>query len=152
MAFKISTGFWKYIGTYVITCVHIHIHIRYERCVKHNSISHHSFVRSFPSTTCNYMYIYILICAHLIIIIFFLYVCTYVRTIRTNVYRNATQNEIKDAYRKMAMAFHPDRHEGCEIKTDAFKEATEAYQVLSGEWMRMWLIVNVWLCECVLYE
>lgn len=33
----------------------------------------------------------------------------------------------------MAMALHPDRHDGCEVKGDAFKRATEAYQVLSGE-------------------
>jgi molecular chaperone DnaJ len=48
--------------------------------------------------------------------------------------RNATQNEIKEAYRKMALALHPDRHKGCETKGDLFKEATEAYKVLSGEY------------------
>jgi DnaJ-class molecular chaperone len=47
--------------------------------------------------------------------------------------RHETKNEIKDAYRKMAMALHPDRNDGCEIKGDEFKRATEAYQVLSGE-------------------
>jgi molecular chaperone DnaJ len=47
--------------------------------------------------------------------------------------RNATQNEIKDAYRKMAMISHPDRNDGCELKGNEFKKATEAYQVLSGE-------------------
>lgn len=47
--------------------------------------------------------------------------------------RNATQNEIKEAYRKMAMALHPDRHKGCELKGDQFKEATEAYKVLSDK-------------------
>jgi len=47
--------------------------------------------------------------------------------------RNATQNEIKDAYRKMAMILHPDRNDGCELKGDEFKNATEAYQVLSGK-------------------
>jgi molecular chaperone DnaJ len=47
--------------------------------------------------------------------------------------RNATQNEIKEAYRKLAMALHPDRHKGCETKGNQFKEATEAYKVLSGE-------------------
>lgn len=44
----------------------------------------------------------------------------------------ASQNEIKDAYRKLALALHPDRHAGCEIKTSEFKTATDAYQTLSG--------------------
>lgn len=46
--------------------------------------------------------------------------------------RNATQTEIKEAYRKLAFTLHPDRHDGCEIKTNQFKNATEAYQTLSG--------------------
>jgi molecular chaperone DnaJ len=47
--------------------------------------------------------------------------------------RNASKNEIKEAYRKMALMLHPDRHDGCEIKSEEFKKATEAYQTLSGE-------------------
>jgi curved DNA-binding protein CbpA len=49
------------------------------------------------------------------------------------IHRNATQNEIKDAYRKLAFTLHPDRHDGepCQIKTNQFKKATEAYQILS---------------------
>jgi len=43
----------------------------------------------------------------------------------------ASQKEIKDAYRKLALALHPDRHAGCEIKSSEFKNATEAYQTLS---------------------
>jgi molecular chaperone DnaJ len=45
--------------------------------------------------------------------------------------RNASKNEIKEAYRKMALMLHPDRHDGCEIKSEEFKKATEAYQTLS---------------------
>jgi DnaJ-class molecular chaperone len=33
----------------------------------------------------------------------------------------------------MALMLHPDRHDGCEIKSEEFKKATEAYQTLSGE-------------------
>ena len=33
----------------------------------------------------------------------------------------------------MAMILHPDRNDGCEIKGNQFKQATEAYQVLSGK-------------------
>jgi DnaJ-class molecular chaperone len=51
--------------------------------------------------------------------------------------RNATSIEIKDAYRKLAFSLHPDRHDGCQIKTNQFKQATEAYQILSG--MCVWM-------------
>jgi curved DNA-binding protein CbpA len=47
------------------------------------------------------------------------------------IHRTASQNEVKDAYRKLAMALHPDRHNGCEKKAGEFKKATEAYTVLS---------------------
>uniref|UniRef100_A0A7S2XKL5 J domain-containing protein n=1 Tax=Attheya septentrionalis TaxID=420275 RepID=A0A7S2XKL5_9STRA len=43
----------------------------------------------------------------------------------------ASKLEIKDAYRKLALALHPDRHDGCDIKTREFKEASEAYRTLS---------------------
>lgn len=45
--------------------------------------------------------------------------------------RTATKHEIKLAYRKIALALHPDRHNGCPIKGDDFKEASEAYKTLS---------------------
>lgn len=35
------------------------------------------------------------------------------------------------AYRKLALALHPDRHDGCKDKASAFKDASEAYNVLS---------------------
>lgn len=43
---------------------------------------------------------------------------------------NATKIEIKTAYRKLALSLHPDRTDGDEGKTKAFKEATEAYNIL----------------------
>jgi molecular chaperone DnaJ len=45
--------------------------------------------------------------------------------------RGATAEEIKKAYRKVALAHHPDRNPGDKAAEDAFKEASEAYQVLS---------------------
>ncbi len=54
--------------------------------------------------------------------------------------RTASQNEVKDAYRKLAMALHPDRHNGCEKKAGEFKKATEAYTVLSGEFLAKTLV------------
>ena len=45
--------------------------------------------------------------------------------------RTATADEIKKAYRKKAMAFHPDRNPGDATAEANFKEAAEAYEVLS---------------------
>ncbi|EED91009.1 predicted protein, partial [Thalassiosira pseudonana CCMP1335] len=45
--------------------------------------------------------------------------------------RTATTHEIKQSYRKIALALHPDRHNGCEIKSNEFKQASEAYKILS---------------------
>ncbi|KAL7447417.1 hypothetical protein ACHAXM_010627 [Skeletonema potamos] len=45
--------------------------------------------------------------------------------------RTATQSEIKQSYRKIALLLHPDRHDGCDIKTAKFKEVNEAYRILS---------------------
>lgn len=45
--------------------------------------------------------------------------------------RNASAEDVKKAYRKAALAHHPDRNPGDKKSEDKFKEATEAYQVLS---------------------
>ena len=45
--------------------------------------------------------------------------------------RTATEVEIKSAYRKLALKFHPDRNPGDKIAEDRFKEAAEAYAVLA---------------------
>lgn len=44
--------------------------------------------------------------------------------------RGASEDEIKKAYRKVAMQFHPDRNPGDKEAEGKFKEATEAYEVL----------------------
>lgn len=44
--------------------------------------------------------------------------------------KNASEAEIKKAYRKKAMKFHPDRNKGDEEAAKKFKEASEAYEVL----------------------
>src|SRR5271168_359012 len=45
--------------------------------------------------------------------------------------KNATQEEIKSAYRKLALQFHPDRNPDNKEAEEKFKEAAEAYSVLS---------------------
>ncbi len=44
--------------------------------------------------------------------------------------RTASDDEIKQAYRKLAMQFHPDRNGGSKEAEERFKEITEAYDVL----------------------
>ena len=45
--------------------------------------------------------------------------------------KSSSQDEIKKAYRKVAMQHHPDRNPGDKSAEDKFKEAAEAYEILS---------------------
>ena len=45
--------------------------------------------------------------------------------------RSATTDEIKAAYRKLALKYHPDRNPGNKEAEEKFKEAAEAYEILS---------------------
>ncbi|MCX7726838.1 MAG: DnaJ domain-containing protein, partial [Chitinispirillaceae bacterium] len=44
--------------------------------------------------------------------------------------KNATEEEIKRAYRKLAIKYHPDKNPGDKTAEEKFREATEAYEVL----------------------
>lgn len=46
--------------------------------------------------------------------------------------KGADDSEIKKAYRKMAMKYHPDKNPGDKVAEEKFKEAAEAYEVLSN--------------------
>lgn len=47
-----------------------------------------------------------------------------------SVSKTANEDEVKKAYRKLALQFHPDRNAGDKDAEDKFKEATEAYEIL----------------------
>lgn len=47
--------------------------------------------------------------------------------------KSASADEIKKAYRKVAMQFHPDRNPGDKAAEEKFKEAAEAYEILSDQ-------------------
>lgn len=44
--------------------------------------------------------------------------------------KNASEDDIKKAYRKLAIKYHPDRNPGDKKAEEKFKEAAEAYDVL----------------------
>ncbi len=50
--------------------------------------------------------------------------------------KNASEDEIKKAYRKLAMKYHPDRNPDSKTAEEKFKEVKEAYEILSDEHKR----------------
>jgi molecular chaperone DnaJ len=52
------------------------------------------------------------------------------------VQKNATKDEIKKGYRKLAVQYHPDKNQGDKEAEAKFKEATEAYEILSDDQKR----------------
>ncbi len=54
--------------------------------------------------------------------------------------KGADADEIKKAYRKMAIKYHPDKNQGDKQAEEKFKEAAEAYEVLSNAEKRRGMI------------
>lgn len=48
------------------------------------------------------------------------------------VHPKSTQGEVKNAYYKMSMVYHPDKNEGNQEYAQKFREITEAYEVLGN--------------------
>ena len=49
-----------------------------------------------------------------------------------NLSKNASEGEIKKAYRKLAIKYHPDKNQGNSAAEKSFNEAAEAYENLSN--------------------
>ena len=47
--------------------------------------------------------------------------------------RGASKDDIKKAYRKLALKYHPDKNKGDKTSEEKFKEASEAYHILSDD-------------------
>ena len=47
--------------------------------------------------------------------------------------KSASKDDIKKAYRKLALKYHPDKTKGDKASEEKFKEASEAYHILSDE-------------------
>ena len=59
--------------------------------------------------------------------------------------KSASKDEIKKAYRKLALKYHPDKTKGDKSSEEKFKEASEAYHVLSDEKEKLIMINLVML-------
>ena len=58
--------------------------------------------------------------------------------------KSASKEEIKKAYRKLALKYHPDKTKGDKSSEEKFKEASEAYHILSTKKKKQ--LRSIWSC------
>lgn len=56
--------------------------------------------------------------------------------------RDASERDIKKAYKRLAMKFHPDRNQGNEQAAEKFKEVKSAYEILTDS-QNVLLMINM---------
>lgn len=59
--------------------------------------------------------------------------------------KNSTQGEIKAAYYRLSMLYHPDKNQGSESAAIKFREITQAYEVLGNFRLRRLYDKGIWL-------
>ena len=60
-----------------------------------------------------------------------------------NLSKSASESEIKKAYRKLAIKYHPDKNPGNKEAEQNFKEAAEAYEILSNPQKRLYYLIII---------
>lgn len=45
---------------------------------------------------------------------------------------NVSQDDIKSAYYKLSLEYHPDKNQGCSMSSEKFRSITEAYEILGN--------------------